>query len=269
MAKSLQQRLEILDSILKELCDVAVAFSGGVDSTFLLWRAHKVLGSGHVWAVTGKSKSFPEWEMKGAITLAKEKDIPHLFVETHELEDGAFCANPKDRCYLCKKELFRQILAVLPNKKISVIEGSNKDDDRDYRPGKKAILEYGIRSPLKEAMFTKKEIRSVAEKMRIPVWNKPSTPCLASRFPYGTVINEKKLLQVEKAENFLSGCGFQGFRVRHHEEVARIEIQTPDFQRFDDASLRKKIYLAFQSFGYKYITLDLLGYRQGSMNEGL
>jgi len=270
MSSELKTKIENLKEDLFSMGKVIVAFSGGVDSTFLLRMARDALGTENVLAVTALSPLYPERELKFAKKTAKEMGVKHLLIESNELEIKGFSQNPPDRCYLCKKELFSELKSLAQQKQIHfVIEGSTLDDEKDYRPGKKAIEELGIRSPLLEASFTKADVREVSKSLGLPTWDKPSFACLASRFPYGQEITLEELKQVSKAEDFLIGLGFKQVRVRHYLDLARIEIHSEEIKKFLDASVREKVVKHLKKMGYKYITLDLQGFRSGSMNEVL
>ncbi len=265
----LEQKKEALKKELISLESVAVAFSGGVDSTFLLKFAHSVLGDKAI-AVTAHSASFPKRELDQAIAFTKEQGIRHIVVESEELDIEGFSDNPTNRCYLCKKELFEKIIDIAKENGIKhIAEGSNMDDNGDYRPGLLAIKELGIQSPLREAKLTKEEIRILSREMGLPTWNKQSFACLASRFPYGEKITIEKLTMIDKAEQYLLDLGYRQVRVRHHGEVARIELESEDFASFIDKERRDDVYQAFKKIGFTYIALDLKGYRTGSMNENL
>ncbi len=249
---------------------VLVAFSGGVDSTLLLRVAKDTLGEKNVLAVTALSPLYPERELTGAKRLAQEMGVRHLLVNSNELEIEGFSQNPPSRCYYCKKELFGELRNMAQKEKIlHIVEGSTLDDEKDHRPGRRAAQELGIRSPLKEAMFTKEEVRGLSSALGLTTWDKPSFACLASRFPYGEEITVEKLKMIDEAEDFLFGLGFKQVRVRHHENLARIEIYSEEIDRLIDKSLRAKIVSHLKKIGYKYVTVDLQGFRSGSMNEVL
>ncbi len=263
----LREKQKKLEAYLHELGSVAVAFSSGVDSTFLLKTAQNVL-SDNVIAVTAKSCSFPERELNEAITFCKEEGIRHVVIESEELFIDGFRQNPKNRCYLCKKELFSKIADVAAEYGIEhIAEGSNMDDNGDYRPGLQAVAELGVKSPLRFAELTKDEIRTLSKEMGLSTWNKQSFACLSSRFVYGETISEKKLSMVDKAEQLLLDLGFHQVRVRIHGNIARIEILPEEFERMIRDDVRRKVTEVLVNLGFSYITMDLIGYRTGSMNE--
>lgn len=264
----LDSKFETLKNSLREMDRVVVAFSGGVDSSFLLKVAHDVLGD-NVLAVTAKSSTYPEREFKEAVEFVSQYSIPHKVIVSEELEVEGFAENPLNRCYLCKKELFDKIKKIATEEGYKfVAEGSNKDDLGDYRPGLQAINELGIVSPLKEAGLTKNDIRILSKKLGLKTWDKPSFACLSSRFPYGEKITVEKLQRVDKAEQYLIDLGFRQTRVRNHGDVARIEVEEENIEKFLDKQIREAVYTRFKELGYVHVALDLKGYRTGSMNEG-
>ncbi len=265
----LKEKYNELLELLKSYENVAVAFSGGVDSTFLLNAAKEALDD-KVIAVTARSLSFPTRELNEAKVFASQISIEHLIVDSEELDIDGFSQNPKNRCYLCKSELFTKITEIAQNRNISVIlEASNQDDNGDYRPGLLAVQELGIHSPLRQIGFTKDEIRILSKEQNLPTWNKPSFACLSSRFPYGESITPERLIMIDKAEQYLLDLGIWQVRVRIHNNLARIETDENGFKLLLDPQLRNQVYDALRKIGFTYVSLDLKGYRTGSMNETL
>lgn len=264
-----QDLLKQLKDNIEKTGSLAVAYSGGVDSTFLLKVAHEVLKD-KVIAVTARSSTYPEREFKEAVEFTRSAGIRHVIIESEELDLKGFTDNPPDRCYLCKHELFSKIKGVAEENQVQFIaEGSNIDDLDDYRPGMRAIKELGIISPLNDAGLGKDAIRKLSKQMGLPTWDKPAFACLASRFPYGEKITRQKLAMIDKAEQYLLDLGFIMVRVRHHGDTARIEVGEDERPRFFNLTLMDTIYRKFREIGFAYTALDLKGYRTGSMNEVL
>ena len=266
----LDSKFQALKEYISSLDSVAVAFSGGVDSTLLSKVAHDVLGD-RVLAVTIESVFIPRWELNEAESFCKAHNISHKIIHVDELSIPGVKENNLDRCYLCKKALFTRLLEIARENNIAnVIEGSNLDDLKDYRPGLKALEELDIKSPLQIAGLNKDEIRCLSRELGLPTWKKPSFACMASRIAYGEIITEKKLSMVEQSERVLLESGFRQFRVRlHGDNLARIEILPEDFARIMRDDTRNKIYDSLKALGFEYISLDLKGYRTGSMNNFL
>jgi uncharacterized protein len=261
----LSEKYDKLVDYLRELESVAVAFSGGVDSTFLLKTAHNVLGDNAI-AITYSSCLLPKRELDEAVEFCEANGIAHYVFEVDEMQIEGFTQNPVNRCYICKRELFGKIIDLAHEHNIDyVVEGSNVDDMGDYRPGMKAIEELGVLSPLRYAELTKNDIRKISKELGLSTATKPSFACLATRFVYGDTITKEKLAMVEKAERLLYDIGFKQFRVRVHTDIARIEVLPEQFNMLLDN--REKIVTAFKLYGFSYVAMDLQGYRTGSMNE--
>jgi len=258
--------LDNLKNLLKQYQSVLIAYSGGVDSTFLLKVAHDTLGN-NVLAVIAKSPTYPESEVREAEAMCETMGVRRRVIETDEFADENFISNPRERCYFCKKELFSKLLEIAKQENIPyVLDGSNFDDKSDFRPGTKAKEELGVLSPLMELGFTKEDIRKGSRDLGLGTWDKPSYACLASRIPYGTRITREILLRIEQGEAFLQSLGFHQLRVRHHDAIVRIEVEPESMADLLDDDLRDQVAKKFEELGYTYVTFDLKGYRTGSMN---
>lgn len=263
----LQVKYDRLQNIFSDMDSVLIAMSGGVDSVVMAKVASDVLGE-RALAVTADSPSLPRRELAQTIELAREFQIHHRVIQTRELQDERYVANPANRCYFCKDELFTRLDSLLDEQSFQwVCYGENLDDRGDFRPGGLAALEHRVRAPLKEAGFGKNDVRGLARHLGLPIWDKPASACLASRVPYGQQVTPEKLSQIEAAEDCLWELGFRQFRVRHHGDIARIELD-PD-QMVSMLELAQEVNARLKSVGFKYITMDLIGYRRGSLNEGI
>jgi uncharacterized protein len=268
MNSALAHKYGVLQARLRGLGSVLVAFSGGVDSALMLQVAVRTLGSDKVLAVTGRSPSVPAAELQSVEALATECGAPHEFIETREFEDPNYTGNPTNRCYYCKTELYEQLAPLAAQRGFrAVINGANADDLSDYRPGLQAASEQRVVSPLAEAGITKAELRQIAVELGLSIHDKPASPCLASRVQYGEKITPEKLRRIDAAEQFLHELGFRECRVRHHERLARIEVPAAELGRFAEAELRTRVDQRLRELGFQYVTLDLRGFRSGSMNE--
>lgn len=264
---SLDEKINGLKEILTQMKSVVVAFSGGVDSSFLLKLAVEALGK-NVIAATAKSPTFPRKEIEHAKKITKTFGCKHIIINSSELEIEEFKNNPKNRCYYCKKELFSSLISIKNQNNFNfVIDGTNYDDFKTFRPGIKAAKELGIRSPLVESRLTKKEIREYSRLIGLSTWNKPAFACLASRIPYGEKITRSKLEKIDKAESFLYSLGFEQNRVRYHKPIVRIEVEKEKIPEILNKDIREKIINKLKQIGFEYITIDLEGYRSGSMDE--
>jgi pyridinium-3,5-biscarboxylic acid mononucleotide sulfurtransferase len=262
-----QAKYAQLQAILRDMESVLVAYSGGVDSALLLKVAHDVLGSRAMGALAVSPAYAPE-ETGEAMAVAEQMGIPVITLETHELEDERYVANDFNRCYFCKTELFTQLEPIAKKHNLRYIAyGVNKDDDGDFRPGQKAAREFNVRGPLKEAGMGKREIRAVARLLGVPVWDKPAMACFSSRIPYGSKVDVASLQMIYKAEKLLRDLGFHQLRVRHHDKIARIEVERSELPRLIEDEMSRIVTEGLRKIGYTYVTVDLLGYRTGSMNE--
>jgi uncharacterized protein len=268
VSETLDAKFEKLRTIVREMQRVAVAFSAGVDSTFLLKVAVDALGSENVVAITGRSDSLSLTEYEESIALARSMGAEQVFIDTQEFQDPNYLANPANRCYFCKTDLFKRVNGYAAQHGFNtVLTGVNYDDQSDWRPGIQAGHEQNVRAPLAEAGLTKDEIRVLSARLGLPTHDKPASPCLSSRIQYGEQITPEKLKQIDRAERFLRSLGFRECRVRHHNKLARIEVPTGEIDRLCSPEVRAKVDAALREFGYSYVSVDLRGFRSGSMNE--
>ena len=257
-----------LSDALASLDSVIVAYSGGVDSAYLAYVASRTLGDRAV-AVTADSPSYPERHRALAIRIARDFGLHHEIIQTRELDNPEYRANPSNRCYFCKHELYTHLSRIAAERRAVVVDGNNADDRGDYRPGRQAAREFGVRSPLDEVDLTKDEIRELSRRAGLPTWDEPASACLSSRIPYHTEVTDEKLRTIERGEQAVRALGFRVFRVRHHGDLARVEIARDEMARALEPEIAAALVRELKAAGYKYVTLDLQGYRLGSLNEGL
>jgi pyridinium-3,5-biscarboxylic acid mononucleotide sulfurtransferase len=257
-----------LSDALASLDSVIVAYSGGVDSAYLAYVASRTLGDRAV-AVTADSPSYPERHRALAIRIARDFGLHHEIIQTRELDNPDYRANPSNRCYFCKHELYTHLSRIAAERRAVVVDGNNADDRGDYRPGRQAAREFGVRSPLDEVDLTKDEIRELSRRAGLPTWDEPASACLSSRIPYHTEVTDEKLRTIERGEQAVRALGFRVFRVRHHGDLARVEIARDEMARALEPDIAAALVRELKAAGYKYVTLDLQGYRLGSLNEGL
>jgi uncharacterized protein len=259
---------QALCATLASLDSVIVAYSGGVDSAYLAYIASRTLGDRAI-AVTADSPSYPERHRALAIQIAKDFGLRHEIIKTSELDNPDYRANPANRCYYCKHELYTHLSRLATSRRAVVVDGNNADDRGDYRPGRQAAREFGVRSPLDDVNLTKNEIRELSHRAGLPTWDEPASACLSSRIPYHTEVTDEKLRTIERSEQAVRALGFRVFRVRHHDQLARVEIARDEMPRALEPETAAAIVRELKAAGYRYVTLDLQGYRMGSLNEGL
>jgi uncharacterized protein len=269
LAASLDRKEAALNLVLRELPSLIVAYSGGVDSAYLAYAAHQTLGSS-VLCVTADSPSYPERHRQIARRVAEQFGFNHLVIQTEEMTRPEYRANPANRCYFCKHELYTHLSSIARDRGIPVIaDGNNADDRGDYRPGRQAAREFGVRSPLEEADLSKEEIRELSRRAGLPTWDEPASACLSSRIPYFSEVTDEKLRMIERAEAALRDLGFRICRVRHHDSIARLELGRDEIARALEPEMAEAIDTQLRAIGYAHVTVDLRGYRLGSLNEAL
>jgi uncharacterized protein len=264
----LVEKERALCDVLSSLRSVVVAYSGGVDSAYLAYVAHRTLGD-RALAVTADSPSYPERHRQLAVRIARDFGLRHEIIHTRELDRPEYRANPANRCYYCKHELYTHLSELARTRGATVVDGSNADDRGDFRPGRQAAREFGVRSPLDDVDLLKDEIRELSRRAGLPTWDEPASACLSSRIPYHSEVTDEKLRTIEQAEQALRALGFRVFRVRHHDALARIELAREEMARALEPEINAAIVRELKAAGYRYVSLDLQGYRTGSLNEGL
>lgn len=268
MTDLLTDKEQALEALLASLDSVVIAYSGGVDSAYLACVAQRTIGD-RALAVTADSASYPERHRQIAIDIARQFGFRHEIIHTSELERPEYRANPENRCYYCKNELYSHLTRIAAERHAVIVDGNNADDRGDYRPGRQAAREFGVRSPLDEVGLTKAEIRELSRRDGLPIWDEPASACLSSRIPYFHEVTDGKLRQIERAEQSVRALGFRVCRVRHHDELARIEIGRAELPRALEPAIADALVRELKAAGYRYVTIDLQGYRTGSLNEGL